>query len=298
MALRFLLAGSMAQVAMAGAIPSGGRICGTQDLTAQNDSVWATQERVADNGSVIELNAAFHFCCVSNDECPSDEVAKHEIEVMNRHYDPAQIKFHLQNTTRMYDARCGQTSVTDQAYMDSLKEQTHQGGTNTLNIVYVPTNKGPGTKGYCVIPPASNNIRQIFGRKDGCVVSDSTLPGNGRGSDNDVTSVHEAGHWLGLQHWNENRGPGFSRRQMGQTRNIMDAWQITGSGIKYEFAQSQIPNLRQMAMRRKQQAGSGGREPDDGDDNQGGFPRRPGRPGQIRRPGQIGRPGQIFPPGF
>ncbi|KAM4066539.1 hypothetical protein HRG_000632 [Hirsutella rhossiliensis] len=243
--LRFAVVGIMAQATMAGTIAvRREHTCATRDPSPEEQGLWKRQQNEVDNGRSIELGAAFHFCCVSETDCPSDGIAKNEINVMNEFYAPAQINFKLQNTSRIIDASCGQTDVTDQATMDNLKMKSHQGDVGTLNIVYVPTNEGPGAKGYCVIPPPSDNIGQIFGRKDGCVVATSTLPGQSRfgGDDKDVTSVHEAGHWLGLQHWNEgNGGPGFNRRQTGGTRNIMVPFQITGQGIKYQFDQSQIP---------------------------------------------------------
>ncbi|KAF4511729.1 hypothetical protein G6O67_003501 [Ophiocordyceps sinensis] len=274
MILCFAVAGFLTQTTMAGTMAVGQHTCATRDLSPEEQGLWKRQRNEEDNGREIELGAAFHFCCVSEADCPSDELAKQEIKVMNEFYAPAQIRFKIDNTTRIIDAVCEQTDVTDQATMDMLKVQSHQGSVATLNIVYVPTNQGPGAKGYCVIPPPSDNIGQIFGRKDGCVVATSTLPGQSRyGDDKDVTSVHEAGHWLGLQHWNEGGGSGrpFNRRQTGGTQNIMVPYQITGQGIKYQFDQSQIPDLRQMALRRKSQGDSHGHP----NDSTGSWPLPP-----------------------
>lgn len=158
-------------------------------------------------------------------------MAKNEINVMNEHYAPAKIKFNLKNTTQINDPSCSRTDVTDATTMDNFKAQSHTGGTDTLNIVYVPTNEGPGTKGICIIPPPDGNIASSVGDKDGCVVATSTLPGQAKdsgGDGKDVTSVHEAGHWLSLEHTTESSGSGYGsrRRQSGETRNIMEPVQM------------------------------------------------------------------------
>ncbi|KJZ74199.1 hypothetical protein HIM_06430 [Hirsutella minnesotensis 3608] len=264
-----IAAGLLASTSMAGPVaPPVEHNCATENVSPEIRSLWARQQSSQpDNGQDIELGAVFHFCCSSQSNCPTDDVANNGIKVMNEFYAPAKLKFNLRNTTRINDPICSQTDVTDTNTMDSLKAQSHQGGTDTLNIVYVPTNEGPGTKGVCIIPPPSNDIAASVGDKDGCVVALSTLPGQakkGQGDPKDVTSVHEAGHWLGLQHTPETGGNngGFSRRQYGGTRNIMEPVQITGEGIKYQFNQDQISSLRQIALMRKAQ-GNGQTGPSD-----------------------------------
>ncbi|KJZ74602.1 hypothetical protein HIM_05952 [Hirsutella minnesotensis 3608] len=253
--LNLFLAASLAASALAGPVAvAKHRTCATRDLSSDEMQRLKRRQNKPDPGNTIELDAAFHFCCSSDADCPTDDVAKKELDLMNEFFGPAQITFNLKNTSRINDNRCSQTDVTDQNTMDNLKKDRHQGTTGTLNIVYLPTNEGPGTKGVCVIPPG-NNIGRSLGGVDGCVVAMDTLPKGGKekrqNGAGDITSVHEAGHWLGLQHADQQGGGTPSR-------NIMEPTQVPNAGIDYKFDQNQISELRQVAQARKDEGEANG----------------------------------------
>lgn len=153
-----------------------------------------------------------------------DDVAQKAVDDMNTFIDGAKINFQLQNVSRIDNARCT-GGLENKRAMDALKAEVHQGNTSTLNLVYVPTNQGPGVKGVCVLPQPGTNIASNIGSQDGCVIAIDTLPddnggdptnggrgkpggNNGRRSPEDttgssITTTHEMGHWLSLPHVNE-----------------------------------------------------------------------------------------------
>ncbi|EXU94638.1 peptidase M12 family protein [Metarhizium robertsii] len=182
-----------------------------------------------------------HFCCNGNQNCPSvglasksscqnpanallkNDVAQETVDQMNTVFKVTGINFNLENVTYISNRLCNAGLDSDQA-IDRMKSEIRQGNTSTLNIVYVPTNQGAGTKGKCILPPASAPISQTVGSIDGCAVAMDTLPkSNGsnspsRGDDVSeflssrsegdganpigplITTTHETGHWLGLGH--------------------------------------------------------------------------------------------------
>lgn len=147
-----------------------------------------------------------------------DDVAQKAVDFMNSVLDGAKIKFNLGNVSRIDNVRCN-AGLTDNQAMDSLKAEVHQGNTSTLNLVYVPTNQGPGVKGVCVLPQPGDDIASNIGSKDGCVVAADTLTDNSGAS---ITTTHEMGHWLSLPHVNgggQSRGGGpFNRVSSGHLR--------------------------------------------------------------------------------
>ncbi|OAR00308.1 hypothetical protein LLEC1_01023 [Akanthomyces lecanii] len=168
--------------------------CGTRSISSEERELLKRQQPLPDNGELITLGCVVHFCCGGSGDCPPS----------------AKIEFKLEKITHINDARCT-TRLEDNQAMDSLKARVHQGNTSTLNLVYLPTNEGPGVKGMCVLPEPNVDIASNIGSTDGCVIAMDTLPGasNTRRDAGDimgikVTTTHEMGHWLSLPH--ETRG--------------------------------------------------------------------------------------------
>jgi hypothetical protein len=124
--------------------------------------------------------------------------------------------------------------LNDEGGTADLKSKVHQGNSSVLNLVYMPrdqSGQGKATLGTCVVPVPGQNVATDIGSQDGCVVGEDTLPkdngsdstGSARGNPggrnghggqsrnffgrqvgqkriSPVTTTHEMGHWLGLEH--------------------------------------------------------------------------------------------------
>lgn len=163
---------------------------------------------------------------------------------MNSVLEGSGISFNLENVSRTTNNLCASGLANVQTF-DSLKAELHQGNASTLNIVYVQTNQGRGLKGMCTMPPPGIDVASKIGRRDGCVVAMDTLP-RGNGSDSIdgvggvlITTTHEMGHWLTLEHVKEAGealGPGgqaggvfgrlFRRRRGSSIGNVMEPWSM------------------------------------------------------------------------
>ncbi|EXU96254.1 hypothetical protein X797_010638 [Metarhizium robertsii] len=215
---------------------------------------------------------------------PKDSVAEKAVEDMNGLFANGKIKFNLQNVSRIADPLCI-SGVTDNKAMDQLKSRVHQGNTTTLNIVYVPTNSGAGTKGMCIVPEKGTNISKGIGDVDGCVVAMDTLPksnssngGNGRLQGNNGSGGRLGGlfgHLFGRQDGGVDGGVGgggdahisgalaTSVHETGHwlgelhaggggdvpdTANVMVPWSIFEK--QYSFTADQFQRMRQTALAR------------------------------------------------
>ena len=169
---------------------------------------------------------------------------------MNTVLKRGKMSFHLSNVTRFNHERCT-SDLTNLQAMNALKTDRHVGGPETLNIVVVQSNEGPGVKGVCVLPTLGDDIGRYLGKTDGCVVAIDTVAGvktremqapgnygNGwtdfvkrfwrrqdgtigpddgarlDGSQNIIT--HEMGHWSGRRHLEGRNNPG------GGEGNVME----------------------------------------------------------------------------
>ncbi|KAH0596012.1 hypothetical protein MHUMG1_05871 [Metarhizium humberi] len=285
--LPLLVSGLMAAVSVAGPMDmrAVGHHCATRSPLEER-GLFARQRPqqnpLPDDGQEINLGFVLHFCCGGGSQCPSDSVAEKAVEDMNGLFANGKIKFNLQNVSRIADPLCI-SGVTDNKAMDQLKSRVHQGNTTTLNIVYVPTNSGAGTKGMCIVPSPDTNISKGIGDVDGCVVAMDTLPkgngsngvnsgngGNGRLQGNNGSGGRLEGlfgHLFGRQdgggdahisgalatsvhetgHWLGELHAGGGGDVPG-TANVMVPWSIFEK--QYSFTADQFQRMRQTALAR------------------------------------------------
>ncbi|XP_044723759.1 uncharacterized protein HRG_01655 [Hirsutella rhossiliensis] len=309
--------------------------CGNADLTAEEHSVYSRQlganRPQNDDGSEIPLPLSFAFCCTQESDCPFDaqEMGQKETEVMNEYWNTLGINWNLATSVKISnDSRCKLEILSgQQPDLESLKSAVRAPGSEQLTILSMPSNKGAGTKGQCIVPqgePPLKKNEQSF--VDGCVIAMDTLPGmenagagkrptqNGGSGGGfgrffrrqqeqrqrpSITTVHEAGHWLGLEHEPQPGGQGFraGRRRAAQRGNVMEPW--SRPGVNYEFNDRQKRQARQMALARIQKGNStDGTEYNDGggigakgSPNQSGSPGAPqGSPTQDRTRGGVNTP--------
>ncbi|EFY94845.2 hypothetical protein MAA_09675 [Metarhizium robertsii ARSEF 23] len=287
--LPLLVSGLMAAVSVAGPMDmrAVGHHCATRSPLEER-GLFARQRPqqnpLPDDGQEINLGFVLHFCCGGGSQCPSDSVAEKAVEDMNGLFANGKIKFNLQNVSRIADPLCI-SGVTDNKAMDQLKSRVHQGNTTTLNIVYVPTNSGAGTKGMCIVPEKGTNISKGIGDVDGCVVAMDTLPksnssngGNGRLQGNNGSGGRLGGlfgHLFGRQDGGVDGGVGgggdahisgalaTSVHETGHwlgelhaggggdvpdTANVMVPWSIFEK--QYSFTADQFQRMRQTALAR------------------------------------------------
>lgn len=186
-----------------------------------------------------------------------------ELKIMNDYYKDVGVTWVLKNSTKIQDdAHCEQVSLDEnKETLEQLKEENRVGGSEELNILYLPTNQGAGKKGECIVPPADGPPppTRAGNLVDSCVAAMDTLPGqkgqggsergipNGRGGfgrlfrrqereGDDITSVHEAGHWLSLPHVGQGGGvsgggglPGGGAAPDG-VFSLFSIWRRAGGG--------------------------------------------------------------------
>ncbi|KAF4511758.1 hypothetical protein G6O67_000969 [Ophiocordyceps sinensis] len=289
--LPIFMAGLMAAASMASPIDpeeeGGYSTCGNSDPSPEESKLWARQLGQNDNNEELTMKVSFSFCCPSQGECEFDAVAKgnEELRIMNECYSACNIKWTLLNSTKITDdVRCRTTSLDrNKDQLEGLKLKSRDGGSEVCNVLYLPSNQAAGKKGECIAPkPGSPAPPKNLGFVDSCVVAMNTLPGvkgattgGARQQESpprpaaktatcpvgaDITTVHECGHFLSLQHVG---GDKLRRRQRGGSGNVMDAVQHVGS--TYRFDPSQCPTMRLMAKKRLRKGNS-----TDGTENRGG----------------------------
>jgi hypothetical protein len=84
-----------------------------------------------------------------------------------------------------------------------MKQFLRSGDYSTLNLYYVQSVQADNDRsiGKCTMPAPGVSPGEDQFVMDGCVVLVQTIPGGDRAGVNlGMTTIHEAGHWFGLQH--------------------------------------------------------------------------------------------------
>jgi hypothetical protein len=84
-----------------------------------------------------------------------------------------------------------------------MKQFLRKGDYGTLNLYYVKTVGGDDDRSIarCPLPASDVHAGDDQFVMDGCVILAQTMPGGDQaGVDLGMTTIHEVGHWFGLQH--------------------------------------------------------------------------------------------------
>ncbi|TQV90596.1 hypothetical protein V2A60_008272 [Cordyceps javanica] len=218
-----------------------GAQCAVPETGLGQPELLSRATNLLDNGQDININIVMHFCCSAGEKCPRDEIAQAEIELMNSFVSSARITFSLEAVKHIDNTKC-KSDINRWDDMLDLITDVRQGDASTLNIVYVQGNRGDGTKGVCSQPRLGARLSDQALAMDGCVVAMDTLPEGNDGKDPvyPAITIHEAGHWLSLDH------------TVGDNGNVMTSNLLEKT--EYSFNEVQLKQMRQKAVERLEQS--------------------------------------------
>lgn len=127
----------------------------------------------------------------------SDDRIKQQMEILNADYKSTNISWVLKNITRIGDENAFTNIYPGSEAEKAIKAEYHKGDSTVLNIFTAQFNSTTKSLGFASLP--STYLRDPL--SDGLIIRHSTLPGGDQPNYNHGrTTVHEAGHWLGLYH--------------------------------------------------------------------------------------------------
>ncbi|TFK26861.1 zincin [Coprinopsis marcescibilis] len=127
----------------------------------------------------------------------SDEQIQRQMKVLNDDFKSANISWNFKNTTRIENEEWFLSAAPGTPQEKEMKTQYHKSDSTALNIFTAQFNSTTKSLGFASLP--SSYLSDPI--SDGLVIRHSTLPGGSQTNYNQGrTTVHEAGHWLGLYH--------------------------------------------------------------------------------------------------
>ncbi|KAI9898676.1 hypothetical protein N3K66_007036 [Trichothecium roseum] len=166
----------------------------------------------------IDVAVNFHIAStVADENLITDAIVDAQWQVLRDSFSPHGINLTLNSTTRVVDDLAGQSFLVyegpDLGWVSHDEEKaayfkrTRRGGYDALNIHFF-SKYSPGATGYCNWPTVittGDEDDEVFGQ-DACQLSAMTMPGftpeDGGFEEWNLghLTVHEAGHWFGLNH--------------------------------------------------------------------------------------------------
>ncbi|KAF5008108.1 hypothetical protein FDECE_5592 [Fusarium decemcellulare] len=197
-----------------------GRGCLVSDESLGKDvaqvSKLAESGRLKDLPSNFTVDVNFHIASTEEDEnLITDEIVDAQWNVLHESFAPYGINLVLNSTERVVDNLTGHSFLIyegpDLGWVNYEEEEreyfksTRKGGYDALNI-YFFSKYSPGATGYCNWPTVLTEGDELTFGLDSCQLSAMTMPGftveQGGFEEWNLghLTVHEAGHWFGLNH--------------------------------------------------------------------------------------------------
>ncbi|KAJ4024714.1 hypothetical protein NW752_003264 [Fusarium irregulare] len=150
----------------------------------------------------VEIKTYIHVIAASEkeeDNYLSDESIQGQVDILNKYYNPLDFSFKVVKTNRVINESWTSPVGTpvEPSTEDDLRAALRQGSYKDLNLFFV---RSMPPLGKCELPIPNPTKQDVI--NDGCIMrpgEPGEVPPNFT-----LTTVHEVGHWLGLDHTFEN----------------------------------------------------------------------------------------------
>ncbi|KAG7405886.1 hypothetical protein DER46DRAFT_539300 [Fusarium sp. MPI-SDFR-AT-0072] len=146
----------------------------------------------------VEIKTYIHVIAASEkeeDNYLSDESIQGQVDMLNEYYNPWNFSFKVVKANRIVNESWSDpgSSPVEPSYEDDLRAAVRQGSYKDLNLIFV---RSMVPLGKCELPIPNPTKQDVI--NDGCMMRPrefGELPPKF-----DYVTVHEVGHWLGLEH--------------------------------------------------------------------------------------------------
>ncbi|KAM0215296.1 hypothetical protein ACHAPA_009859 [Fusarium lateritium] len=150
----------------------------------------------------VEIKTYIHIIAASEkeeDNYLSDESVQGQVDILNKYYKPWDFSFKVAKINRIVNESWADldTGPGMPDYEDDLRLAVRQGSYKDLNLIFI---RDMIPSGKCELPIPNPTKQDVI--NDGCIMRPNE-PGQLPPKYDRVT-VHEVGHWLGLEHTFEN----------------------------------------------------------------------------------------------